>query len=81
MLLTNVAIAGLAHIEPPERMMSDEFERRLAPTMERLGLPPAMLQNVAGISERRWGGEKTQPSDIAAAAAEKVLAETGIPRD
>ena len=57
MLFENVAIVGLAHVEPAQRVHSSEFETQIAGTLERLGLPPNMLQALAGIEERRWGAD------------------------
>ncbi len=81
MRFEHVAVAGVAHVEAPHRIPSEAFEQRLAPTMKRLGLPAAMLREVAGIQARRWWDEGVTPSQAAVLAAEKVLRETGIPRE
>ena len=60
MLFENVAIIDLAHVEPAQRVHSSEFETQIAGTLERLGLPPNMLQALAGIEERRWGRRSTE---------------------
>ena len=58
MLFQHVAIAGLAHIDAPRRLTSDEIHARLKPTMDRLGIKANVLQDVAGVNERRlWDGE------------------------
>ena len=36
MLFQHVAIAGLAHIDAPRRLTSDEINARLKPTLDRL---------------------------------------------
>ena len=81
MRFENVGLVGVAHVDAPNRIASSEFERRLGATMERLGLPPGMLENVAGIKERRWWDVGTMPSDAATMAAEAVIEKTGIDRD
>ena len=73
MKFSNVGIVGLAHVEAPNRVPSEQFEARLAPTFERLGIPPGMLVHVAGITARRWWDEGVQPSDAATLAARAVL--------
>ena len=78
MKFSNVGIVGLAHIEAPNRVPSEQFEATLAPTFERLGIPPGMLVNVAGITARRWWDEGVQPSDAATLAARAVLETSGV---
>ena len=80
MQFENVVVCGLAHVDPPHRIPSSLFEERIAGTMKRLGLPPTMLRDVAGIEARRWWDEGFTPSQAATLAAEKVLGETGIDR-
>ena len=38
MLFQHVAIAGLAHVDAPRRLSSDEINVRLKPTLDRLGI-------------------------------------------
>ena len=52
MIFENVAVVGVAHVDAPELIESSEFEKRIAGTMERLGLPLGMLSQVAGIESR-----------------------------
>lgn len=81
MRFQHVAIASVAHVDAPNRLSSAEIVARLLPSIERLGLRTDLLEGVAGIDARRVWDEGTVPSDAAALAAEKVLAETGIDRD
>lgn len=81
MRFQHVAIASVAHVDAPNRLSSAEIVARLLPSIERLGLRTDLLEGVAGIDARRIWDEGTVPSDAAALAAEKVLAETGIERD
>ena len=69
MLFQHVAIAGLAHIDAPRRLTSDEIHARLKPTLDRLGIKYNVLEEVAGVRERRlWDGE-VKASDAATLAA------------
>ena len=80
MKFTEVSVVGIAHVDAPIVVSSAEFEKQLLPTAERIGIPPGMLEHVAGIHERRWWPEDMMPSDAAVLAAEKLFEETGIDR-
>ena len=43
MLFQHVAIAGLAHIDAPRRLSTDEINARLKPTLDRLGIKVDVL--------------------------------------
>lgn len=77
----NVVIQAVAAIEPPIRVTSGEISRRLAPTLQRLGIRSNLLEELSGIIARRIWPEGTQPSDAATLAAEKLLADTGVARE
>jgi len=81
MLFQHVSIAGLAHIDAPRRLSSDEINARLKPTLDRLGIKTDVLQDIAGIHARRlWDGD-VQASDVATLAGVKALADAGIEPD
>ena len=81
MLFQHVAIAGLAHIDAPRRLTSDEIHARLKPTLDRLGIKYNVLEEVAGGGQRRlWDGE-VKASDAATLAGVKALADAGIDAD
>ena len=81
MLFQHVAIAGLAHVDAPRRLSSDEINARLKPTLDRLGIKTDVLGDVAGIHARRlWDGEM-QASSAATLAGVKALADAGIDPD
>jgi len=81
MLFQHVAIAGLAHIDAPRRLTSEEIHARLKPTLDRLGIKYNVLEEVAGVRERRlWDGE-VKASDAATLAGVKALADAGIDAD
>ncbi|QYY35176.1 3-oxoacyl-ACP synthase III [Ruficoccus sp. ZRK36] len=74
MRFTNVAIAALAHVEPPEVVTSADIEEHLRPLYERVKLPAGRLELMTGIRERRFWPVDTKPSFISAQAGEKALA-------
>lgn len=78
MLFKNVAIAGLAHIDAPITLTSDQINLELKPTMERLGIKTDVLQDIAGIKARRLWNDDMQTSDVATLAAKKALLDAGI---
>ncbi|WP_226467529.1 3-oxoacyl-ACP synthase III [Luteimonas panaciterrae] len=81
MLFQHVAIAGLAHIDAPRRLSSQEINARLKPTLDRLKIKADMLETIAGVSERRlWDGD-VKPSDAATLAGVKALADAAIEPD
>ena len=81
MLFQHVAIAGLAHVDAPRRLTSDEIQARLKPTLDRLGIKTDMLRDIAGIQARRLWDEGMQASDAATLAGVKALADAGIDPD
>ena len=78
MLFQHVAIAGLAHIDAPRRVSSDDINARLKPTLDRLGIRTDVLKDIAGIHARRlWDGPMLA-SDAATLAARKAMEDAGI---
>ena len=80
MKFDNVSVLSVAHVDAPHRIPSEEIERELAPTMERLGVRPDLLRELSGIIERRFWDEGVMPSEVAANAGEKALEKAGIDR-
>ncbi len=79
MLFKNVAIVGLAHVDAPQELTSDEINARLKPTLERLGIRVDVLKDIAGIHSRRlWGSTTKLSSDAATEAGQLALADAGI---
>ena len=81
MLFQHVAIAGLAHIDAPRRLTSDEINARLKPTLDRLGIKTDVLGDIAGIHARYLWEADAQASDVATLAGVKALADAGIDPD
>jgi 3-oxoacyl-[acyl-carrier-protein] synthase-3 len=80
MKFENVSVLSVAHVDAPHRITSEEIERQLAPTMDRLGIRPDLLRDLSGIMERRVWDEGVQPSQVAAMAGEKAIEASGIDR-
>ncbi|WP_101927178.1 MULTISPECIES: 3-oxoacyl-ACP synthase III [Luteimonas] len=78
MLFDNVAIAGLAHVDAPRRVTSDEINARLKPTLDRLDIKTDVLQDIAGIHARRLWEDDVLASDAATLAGRKALDDAGI---
>ena len=80
MKFKNVAIQSLATVDPPIRVSSEDIEKQLKPTFDRLDIRDNLLEDVSGIGARRFWEKGTMPSDAATLAAEKALDESGIDR-
>ena len=78
MLFNNVSIAGLAHIDAPHTLTSDEINTRLRPTLDRLGIKIDVLNDIAGVHARRLWDADMQASDAATLAGRKALDDAGI---
>ena len=76
----NLSIMSVRHVDAPQIVTSSEIQTELCDTMERLGLPPNLLEGIAGIHERRYWNEQTLPSDAATMAAEVALEEADLDR-
>ena len=81
MRFERVRLESCAHELPEQRLTSAEIEQRLAPLYGRLQLNAGRLELMSGIRERRAYPRGTRPSAIAAAAGERALARTRIPRE
>ncbi|MGY6518023.1 MAG: 3-oxoacyl-ACP synthase III [Lysobacteraceae bacterium] len=81
MLYQHVSIASVAHVDAPVTLSSKEINDRLRPTLDRFGIRANLLEDVAGIRERRiWGSAEGErfPSHGATLAAQKALADSGV---
>ncbi|MDJ0923162.1 MAG: 3-oxoacyl-ACP synthase III [Acidimicrobiia bacterium] len=77
----DTAIVSIAHVDAPEVVTSDQFDERLAETYERVGAQAGLLENLAGIKERRWWPEDYTFTEAAAAAGAKALEASGVRPD
>ena len=76
----NLSILSVRHVDAPNVVTSAEIQSELGETMDRLGLPPNLLEGVAGIHERRFWDEDTKPSDAATMAAVAALDDAELDR-
>ena len=74
----NTAVLSVCGVDAPHVVTSAEIDERLAATYRRVGLRPGLLQNLAGIAERRWWPRDVGFADAAAMAGAKALAEAGV---
>lgn len=80
MRFENVAIYSVAHVDATHRVSSAELEARLEPTLKRLRVPKGLLEGLTGIKARRMWDASVLPSDAAALAGARALAQAGIDR-
>ena len=78
---TNTAILSVEHLDADEVVTSADFDADLKDTLDRLELKPGMLENVAGINERRWFGVEMTFSEAAAQAGALALEASGVSPD
>lgn len=78
MRFDNVSISSVAAVDATHRLASAEIEQRLAPTMERLGIPPGMLEGLTGIAARRVFDPDFMPSEAATLAARDAIAQANV---
>jgi 3-oxoacyl-[acyl-carrier-protein] synthase-3 len=78
MRFENVAIYSVAQVDATHRVSSAELEARLEPTLKRLRVPKGLLEGLTGIKARRMWDETILPSDAAALAGARAIAEAGI---
>ncbi len=76
----NTAILSVEAVDAPIVVPSTRFDEELAGTYERLGLRPGLLEEVAGVVERRWWPEDVTFADAAAMAGEQAIEAAGIDR-
>jgi len=75
---SNTAVLSACAVEAPIVMTSEGFDQQLLSTYERVGLQAGMLEQLAGVRERRWWPEDVSFADAAAMAGAKAMAEAGI---
>lgn len=76
--LKNTSVLSVCAVEAPVVATSAEFDDRLAATHQRTGLRRGMLEELAGVRERRWWPSDVSFADAASMAGAKALAEAGI---
>lgn len=74
----NVGMLTVAAVEAPEVVTSAWIDEQLADTYERVGLAAGVLEQLAGIRERRWWPEGMPFDEAAALAGQRAIDEAGI---
>ena len=49
MKFDNVSIVGVAYVDAPHRIPSEDLDGRLAQTYKRLGMPARLLESLTGV--------------------------------
>ena len=81
MKFNNVNICSISHVDAPHRISSMALEDALMPTFKRLGMRTGVLENVAGIEERRFWDKGIAPSEVAAQAGRLAIERAKINPD
>ena len=74
----DVAIVSIVACDAPIVVTSDEIDEKLAPFYERVGTGAGLLEQLAGITERRQWPAGISFIEASALAGEKALATSGI---
>ncbi len=78
MKYTKVYINAIGYELGANVVTSSELEKRIAPMLEALHIPPGQLETLTGIRERRWWNPGFALSEGAARAARKALEQAGL---
>jgi len=76
----DIAIVSIVACDAPIVVTSEEIDEKLAPFYERVGAEPGLLQNLAGITERRQWPAEVGFIEASALAGEEAIADSGIDR-
>ena len=74
----DTSVLAVAAVDAPEIITSVQIDEWLTPAYEHAGLRGGMLEQLAGIVERRWWPTDVTFADAAAMAGAKALAEAGV---
>ena len=77
---TNVGVVSVEAVEAPEVVTSAWIDEQLAEVFERCNIRPGLLEEIAGITERRWWPEEMRFDTAAALAGEQAIVAAGIDR-
>ncbi|MBC2607596.1 3-oxoacyl-ACP synthase III [Pelagicoccus albus] len=81
MKFRSAVIDSIAYTTPPESWSSELIEQKLAPLYQKLRLPEGRLELMTGIKERKFWDREVRPSEIAAEAGRKAIAQSGLSPD
>ncbi len=77
-MLHSTYLESIAYELPPCVVSSDSILERLAPTLDRLGIPADCLMELCGVEERRFWPAGTTIVDAATRVARKAIEEAGV---
>ena len=77
----DVAIVSVESVDAPEVVTSEQIDERLGDFYERTGARRGLLEDLAGIRERRQWPEGTSFMEAAAKAGEQAIEASGIDRN
>ncbi|MEE4195727.1 MAG: 3-oxoacyl-ACP synthase III [Anaerolineae bacterium] len=77
----NVYIEGTGYITPEKVVTTAWIEEQLKPVYKRLMIPNKFFERITGIEERRWWPDGWQPSDGAAEAGRRAIANADVPKE
>ena len=77
---SNVGVVSVEAVEAPEVVTSAWIDEQLADVFARCDVRPGLLEEIAGITERRWWPEEMRFDEAAALAGERALVAAGIDR-
>ncbi len=75
-----VGVVSVEAVEAPEVVTSAWIDEQLADVYARCQIRPGLLEELAGISERRWWPEEMRFDEAAALAGEQAIVAAGIDR-
>jgi 3-oxoacyl-[acyl-carrier-protein] synthase III len=77
---TNVGVLSVEAVEAPEIVTSAWIDEQLTDVFARCDVRPGLLEELAGIKQRRWWPESMRFDAAAALAGEKAIVAAGIDR-
>ncbi len=74
----DTSVLAVSAVDAPDIVSSAQIDEWLEPAYQAAGLHGGMLEQLAGIVERRWWPQDVTFADAAAMAGAKALAEAGV---
>ena len=81
MFFENVRIIGLGNVDAPHRVTSAELEEHFQANLVRFGMRPNLIENLTGITARRFWDKGLSPSKYSTQAAVRALEDARLPKE